>query len=512
MVESRTHKSLRNIRIALFYYAINLILQFFSRKIFLDHLGAEILGLNTTAVNLLQFLNLAELGIGTAISYSLYKPLADRNRQQVNEIVSVQGYLYRRIGIIILFGAGILMCFFSRFFAKADLPLWYAYATFAVLLISSLTGYFFNYRQIVLTAEQKDYMLNSVVQSIKTIKVILQIFAIAYFSYGYIGWIALEFLASIITVFSIKHTLKKEYPWLTANPENGKTLRKKYPQIITKTKQLFFHKIATFALFQSSPLIVYAYTSLTLVAIYGNYMLIVTGITVLLNAIFNSIGAGIGNLVAEGDKKKILRVFNELFTSRFLFVATVCYSLYVLGSPFITLWIGKEYLLDNFSFILIICILYFNTIRNVVDSYINAYGLFRDIWAPITETALNIGLSVLLGYWWGLHGVLSGVLVSLLLIVFLWKPYFLFRYGIEESIKEYIHIYGKNLVLGIPTLFLWVYFSRHIPIDPTKSYLSLGLYSALCSGGFFVFLAMVLYSVDRGMKDFIQRLIRIIKP
>ena len=104
------------------------------------------------------------------------------------------------------------------------------------------------------------------------------------------------------------------------------------------------------------------------------------------------------------------------------------------------------------------------------------------------------------------------MLVSLLLIVFLWKPYFLFRYGIEESIKEYIHIYGKNLVLGIPTLFLWVYFSRHIPIDPTKSYLSLGLYSALCSGGFFVFLAMVLYSVDRGMKDFIQRLIRIIKP
>ena len=196
------------------------------------------------------------------------------------------------------------MFFFSRFFAKADLPLWYAYATFAVLLISSLTGYFFNYRQIVLTADQKDYMLNSVVQSIKTIKVILQIFAIAYFSYGYIGWIALEFLASIITVFSIKHTLKKEYPWLTANPENGKTLRKKYPQIITKTKQLFFHKIATFALFQSSPLIVYAYTSLTLVAIYGNYMLIVTGITVLLNAIFNSIGAGIGNLVAEGDKKK----------------------------------------------------------------------------------------------------------------------------------------------------------------------------------------------------------------
>ena len=95
--DSRTSKSIKNSSVALVFYFINLILQFFSRKIFLDYLGAEVLGLNTTATNLLQFLNLAELGVGAAIACTLYKPLAEKDTDTINEIVSLQGWLYRRI-------------------------------------------------------------------------------------------------------------------------------------------------------------------------------------------------------------------------------------------------------------------------------------------------------------------------------------------------------------------------------------------------------------------------------
>lgn len=173
MVESRTAKSLKNSVVALLFYFINLGLQFFSRKIFLEHLGAEVLGLNTTATNLLQFLNLAELGVGAAIGYSLYKPLAEKNRQQINEIVSVQGYLYYKIGLFVGGIAVLLMCFFPWIFSKAEVPAWYTYTTFIVLLIAALSGYFFNYKQIVLTSDQKNYKLNYVVQGIKNIKVVL---------------------------------------------------------------------------------------------------------------------------------------------------------------------------------------------------------------------------------------------------------------------------------------------------------------------------------------------------
>lgn len=112
VIESRTAKSVKNAKVALFFYFINLVLQFFSRKIFLEYLGAEVLGLNTTVQNLLGFLNLAELGIGGAVAYNLYKPLFEKNKQAINEIVSVQGWLYRQVAYVVIIGACILMCFF----------------------------------------------------------------------------------------------------------------------------------------------------------------------------------------------------------------------------------------------------------------------------------------------------------------------------------------------------------------------------------------------------------------
>ena len=144
---------------ALVFYFINLILQFFSRKIFLDYLGAEVLGLNTTATNLLQFLNLAELGVGAAIACTLYKPLAEKDTDTINEIVSLQGWLYRRIAWIVIAGSVVLMAFFPWIFAKMPLPLWYAYASFGVLLVSGLLSYFVNYKQIVLSADQQEYKI-----------------------------------------------------------------------------------------------------------------------------------------------------------------------------------------------------------------------------------------------------------------------------------------------------------------------------------------------------------------
>lgn len=124
------------------FYIINLVLAFISRKVFIDHLGIEVLGLNTTATNILGFLNIAELGIGSAISYTLYHPLFEKDRQMVNEIVSVQGWLYRKVAYVMILGACILIFFFPLIFKKMELPMWYAYASFIVLLVSSLFGYF----------------------------------------------------------------------------------------------------------------------------------------------------------------------------------------------------------------------------------------------------------------------------------------------------------------------------------------------------------------------------------
>ena len=426
---SRTDKSIKNIIIAVCFLVLNMVLQFFSRDIFLKYLGAEVLGLNTTATNLLQFLNLAELGIGAAVGFSLYRPLFDNDTDSIREIVALQGHLYRRIALVVLGGAAVLSCFFPLIFSKMQLPLWYAYCSFGVLLLGALLSYFVNYKEIVLSADQREYKILYSYRSWMLLRLVAQIAAVRYSANPFIWWVILEGTFAIAASISLNHTIHRSYPYLRGKIEGIKELRGKYPNIVVKIKQVFFHKLSTYVLQQTSPLIIYAYASLTLVAYYGNYMVIITAVSILVNALFNGVNAGIGNLVAEGDKTHILNIFKELFSARFFICALLTGCLWELTQPFISVWIGPEYLLNRSTLALIVIIFYINDARTIVDSFVAAYGMFQDIWAPIVEATLNLGLSVLFGRLWGLNGILGGVLVSLLLIVVLWKPFFLFRYG-----------------------------------------------------------------------------------
>lgn len=156
---SRTQKGIKNSKVAMLYYILSMALGFISRKVFIEHLGADILGLNSTAQNLLGFLNLAELGIGSAIAFTLYKPLAQNDYHTIREIITVQGWLYRKISTIVAIGAIVLMCFFPLIFKSMDLPIWYAYASFGIYLYSSLLTYYTNYKQIILSANQEEYKI-----------------------------------------------------------------------------------------------------------------------------------------------------------------------------------------------------------------------------------------------------------------------------------------------------------------------------------------------------------------
>lgn len=511
MNESRTEKSLKNSAIALGFYFVNLILQFFSRKIFMEHLGTEVLGLNTTATNLLQFLNLAELGIGTAIACTLYNPLLRHDTQTINEIVSLQGWMYRRIAWIVMAGATVLMFFFPWIFAKMSLPLWYAYASFGALLISALLSYFINYKQIILSADQKEYKIQYSHKLSMLVKILVQILAIKYLNNGYVWWLVLEVGFAVIASIALNIVVKKTYPYLDTDLSRGQVLSKKYPDIITKIKQLFFHKIGGFALTQTSPIIIYAYASLTLVALYGNYMLIIMGIMSLMVAVFNSMNAGVGNLVAEGDKRRIMTVFEELFSIRFLLCCTVCFGVYVLTPAFITLWVGPQYVLDDLTLGLMVVTLYISLMRLTVDAFLNAYGLFSDIWAPVIEAAINIGMSVLLGYFYGLHGILSGVLLSLLIVVFCWKPYFLFKWGLREKLRIYIVLYAKHLVSAAGCLTVMYAIRGILPQNPAESIVSWVSYGFTVLGIFSVILFCTLYATVEGMRNFIHRFLLFIK-
>lgn len=433
---NRTSKVLTNAKISLLFFVILLFLSFVSRSVFIKYLGTEILGLNTITTNLVGFLNLAELGISAAIASSLYKPLSENNKNKINEIITVQGWLYRKIAYFIMVAACVLMLFFPIIFQKTHLSLWYAYSIFIALLISSLLTYFINYKQVLLIADMKEYKIIISIRSVQIIKILLQILSIIYLQNAFFYWVLLELLYGITSSYVLKRIIDKEYPWLNVNVSNGQEFRVKHPHIITHTKQLFFHKIAGFVLLQTTPLIIYAYVGLTMVSVYDNYMMIILGISTLLNAVFSSFQPGIGNLVATGDKGKILSFFSEFAVLRFWIASVICIALFYQATSFITLWVGKGYVLDTVVFSWLTLYL-FITLTRVFDPFIYAYALYGDIYAPIIEAAINLGLSITLGYFFGLSGILVGVIISLLLVICLWRPYYVFKFAFEANLKIY---------------------------------------------------------------------------
>lgn len=452
---SRTVNALKNTRVAMIFYVVDMLLGFISRKVFIDYIGAEVLGLNTTANNLLQFLNLAELGISAAVAFTLYAPLSENDKTTIKEILQVQGWLYRRVALIVMLGAAVLMMFFPWFFAKSDLPLWYSFASFGVLLYTSLLTYFFNYKQIILTASQQEYKVMLSYKSVLVLKSIVQILAMWQLSDGYVWWLVIQVVFGTLATINLCRCVDREFPYLKhLSLKIPKSLRQKHSVIIVKIRQLFIHKFAAYILSQTSPLVIYGFTTLTMVAIYGNYMLIVFGVTMLLQAVFNSVSAGVGDLVASKDNNRIWMVFKELFTSRFLIATGCCFCIYMFANSFIRLWVGADMLLDNSTLLVIVLIAYVSVFRTVVDSFISAYGLFADVWAPLAESILNITLSIVLGKLFGITGILSGVLISLVLIVCIWKPVYLFHWAMKRSIFQYlkmyaVHIFAFSLTVGI---------------------------------------------------------------
>jgi len=511
MKESRLHKSILNARVNLIFYFITLALSFFSRKIFLSCLGADFVGLTSTIGNLLSFLNLAELGVGSAIGYVLYKPIYENNHNEINEIISVFGYIYKKIGLIILAAGLILGCFIPLIFAKTSFNFGLIYFAYFSFLASSLISYFINYRETLLGADQKNYVIVGYLQTSQVIKSLVQM-CLAYYTKNYYYWVIIELTFGFLFSIVLNKKIDQTYPWLSTNIKKGKQLFKKYPDIIKYTKQLFVHKIAEFVLTQTSPFLVFTFSSLRSVAFFSNYTLITDKISGLINNILGSTGAGVGNLVAEGDEKKIKKVFWELTSIRYFVAGIFLFSLYNLIEPFISIWLGSNYIMNKPILILILANSFIMQTRGTIDQYLYGYGLFSDVWAPFAEAALNLGIAILCGSFWGIEGVLMGPLVSMTLIVCIWKPYFLYNKGFKTSIWSYwLTLFKYFLILTSAWILSNIILKSIITINPANSYKSWILYALITTSIYSIISFILMYMFTQGIRDFIYRIINKIR-
>lgn len=506
--ESRVKKSLLNARVNLICYMASLVVAFFTRKVFLDQLGTEFIGLTGTLQSLLGFLNLAELGVGSAIGYVLYQPIFDDNKNKINEIISVFGYLYRWIGFVILGAGVVLSAFLPLIFPNTSFSWGIIYFGFYAYLAGSMLGYFVNYRMTLLGADQRNYVVTGYFQATSSGKAIVQMLLALYICNFYL-YLTIEILFGVINSIILNWKINKTYPWLSSDIHLGKKLFKKYPEIGRYVKQLFIHKIGSFVQFQISPFLIYSYVSLPVVALYGNYTTITQKIQSFISGVLDSTGAGVGNLISERNQIKIYMTYKELFAIRFLVAGILTGCVYHLCNPFISVWLGKEYSLSMLIVLLISVQLFLSICRGVTDQFLFGYGLFYDIWAPAVESAIFIITATICGSMWGLSGVLCGPLVSLLLIVYIWKPYFLFTRGFHKPFSYFLWLFISHSIAILGAYWcarLITLFYNDTILSASWSNWVIGalLFTVIMSA----FALIFLYLISSGLRSFIYRIIR----
>ncbi|MBT8393806.1 MAG: sugar transporter [Bacteroidia bacterium] len=461
---SRVKKSIKNAKVGVFFFITSIFVQFFSRKIFLDYLGDEFIGLETTVRSILGFLNLAELGIGTAIGFALYKPIFDSDKDEINKIIALLGVLYKKIGYFIIVIGIITSLFFPLIFANTPFSFTLIYFIFYSFLFSSLLSYYANYHQSLLGADQKGYIIQSYFQTLNIIRVIIQALVAIYLKNLYI-YISLELAFSIIYSIVLRIKVKQEYPWLIINSSQKAQVIREYPIVIKKIKQVFVHKMSTFIKVGTDNILVYALVNLQSVAFFGNYQLIFVKLSGLVKMAFAGTGSAVGNLIAEDDKKNINKVFWELTTVQFFIAGFFGLIIYYVLEPFIMLWLGEEYILTKSILILMIANFFIIQISSTIERFKNAYGLYSDTWAAASEAILNLAISYGLGRIWGMEGILLGTLISSILIVVVWKPYFVFKYGFKKKFWLYWKGILPIVIVFCLSAFLINFISEYFTYD-----------------------------------------------
>lgn len=502
---NRMHKSLMNAKVGFIFYFLSIFVAFFSRRIFLECLGDQFIGLTGTLGSILSLLNITEVGIGTCIGYFLYKPIEQGNREKICEIVSLFGWFYRIIGSIILGGGIIISLFFPIIFAKEDISFGIVYFAFFSFLGSNIIGYFINYRQILLDSDQKTYKISVWTQTGTIVKTLVQVFLAYYYKNLYV-WVVIEFGFSLIVCWILNYVISREYPWLKTDKNQGRLILKKYPEILVKVKQIVIHRLKNSLLSKCDEIFIFAFESLQMVTFYGNYVMIVGKLTALFNNVFVGMNASIGNLVAEGNKQNIQKVFWEFVTFRYWTTGVFIIGLSFLINPVIAWWIGSQYILPDHIVFLILLNMYIMLTRPSVDLFINAYGLYDDVWAAYAEGFINLIVTITVGYLYGIVGILLGKIISMLLLVVIWKPYYLYNQGFKESVMRY----WKNISIHILLLATWLvinnFISQWLNWYATPTIIGILKYIAFVSVPVVILYSICIYLFAKGAKDIINRL------
>lgn len=444
---SRSKKSVKNIKYALIGQLLGLIISFIARIVFIRILGSEYLGLNGLFSNILVMLSLAELGVGEAITFSLYEPLAKNNKKKCKALMQIYKKVYTIIGIIILI-IGICITPILPFLIKEMPNIKNINLIYILFVVNTSISYFFSYKRNLIIADQNRYIATFYRYSFYIVLNILQVIFLI-ITKNYIIFLLLQVMNTLLENIFVSRKANKIYPYLLEKDIVSLDNKSK-KKIVKNTKAMMMHKIGGIVVTSTDNIILSKFVGLTAVGLYSNYFLILNALNIIFSQIYSSIVASVGNLFAVTNKEKQFEIFEKI---DFLGFWIYCFSsvcLLCLFNPFITIWIGKKYLF-NINIVLILVINFYITgMRKSNLTFREASGLFyKDRWKAVVEAIINLVASIILAIKFGVFGVFFGTFISSITTCVWVEPYVLFKYGFNKKLSIYFKKYFYYLFITI---------------------------------------------------------------
>lgn len=464
---SRLENSAKNISLTMISNIIESVLGIISRTVFISTLGSAYLGLTGLLNNILGFLSISELGISTAIGYSLYKPLAEKDYDTVSVLMTLYRKAYQIIALIVLI-CGIVLYFFLDFFIPIDQQPINTNIAYFIFLLNTVIGYLLSYKITLNTSDNKGYRIAHINIIMAIFQTLIQVIGLLMLK-NYVVYLMIMLICSLLRMIWQNKYITKMYPQVNFNSKNSLDLTIKL-QIKRNVLGLIISKIGDYLVNSTDNLIITKLVSLVATGIYSNYLLIRNIVNGYIATVFGGISASMGNVVAvESDNRKLEIFETLLFVAYFIYVfEAVCFL--CLFNPFIgEIWLGKEYVFDTFTVAIIVINNYLTGLRIPLITMKGAAGKhMEDAWIPFAFAAINLISSIILARHMGVAGVFLGTIIGSLLTADWYRPIVIYKHVFHTSVTKYYKVYIKYVILGFICMgtgyLLCTFINTNIPI------------------------------------------------
>lgn len=441
MEERRTDKSIKNIIYAIVGQFFGIGISLISRLVFVKILSSEYLGLSSLFTNILTILSLTEMGFGTAMAFELYKPIAKNDKEKIKSLMKLYKKIYIIIGISIIILGIITIPVYPNLINERpnieNLDLIYM-----LFVLNTAFSYFVAYKRLLIISDQNRYIATAYRYGFYIAMNVMQIIELVLFK-NYILYLIIQVLFTLLENIGISIKANKMYPYLK-DKEVKEVAKRDKKHLMQNVKALFFHRFGGVVLNSTDNIVISKVLGLNWVGLYSNYYLITNALNTILNQVFSSVVASIGNLNTSNTREKMTDTFNKIFFANVWIYAVVCSAFLVLINPFIEIWLGRDYII-SFGTVIVLVVNYFvYGMRRPAMAFREATGNYRKDWySPIIEAVINIFVSIVMAKYIGLAGVFIGTIISSLCTNFWLEPFVICKKSLKINLKQYFLMYLK---------------------------------------------------------------------